>query len=500
MTVCSGDMLQTCLEFLESSEEPTAQCEPIFLGPDVGFVNVMVYNDADGSCEIDMAELENVCQQFLAECLAFLESSEPTTPECEQVFLGQDIGYAHVMEYNDSDGTCQISMTELAAVCQDLLEECVAFLESSEGPQCEDVFLGPEIGYVHIMEYSDADGTCEISMEELAAVCTGDLFQTCLDFLESSESTTPQCDPVFLGPDIGFANVMLYNDVDGSCEISIAELSVVCSQFFDECMAFLESAQPQCEDVFLGPDVGYVHIMVYNDADGTCELSMDELAIVCTGDLYQTCLDFLESSDEPQPQCEDVFLGPELGYVHIMEYNDVDGTCEISMEELAAVCSGAMFETCLDFLASSEQAPQCAPVYLGPKLGFQNLLVYHDADGSCELDIEELAIVCSGDLFQTCVDFLESAEVSECEQVFLGPDIGFADVFTYSDEDATCELSMERLEAVCQGMFDECVAFLEASEVAAPQCEDVFLGPDVGYVHIMVYNDVDGTCELSMDE
>merc|ERR1711871_937947 len=283
MTVCSGDMLQTCLEFLESSEEPTAQCEPIFLGPDVGFVNVMVYNDADGSCEIDMAELENVCQQFLAECLAFLESGEPTTPECEQVFLGQDIGYAHVMEYNDSDGTCQISMTELAAVCQDLLEECVAFLESSEGPQCEDVFLGPEIGYVHIMEYNDADGTCEISMEELAAVCSGDLFQTCLDFLDSS-APQPQCEPIFLGADVGLAYVFVYNDADGTCEIDMHELETVCTVYIETCLDFLESseeAQPQCEDVYLGPDIGWVNIMTYHDADGSCQIELQELQAVC---------------------------------------------------------------------------------------------------------------------------------------------------------------------------------------------------------------------------
>merc|ERR1711871_338787 len=486
MTVCSGDMLQTCLEFLESSEEPTAQCEPIFLGPDVGFVNVMVYNDADGSCEIDMAELENVCQQFLAECLAFLESGEPTTPECEQVFLGQDIGYAHVMEYNDSDGTCQISMTELAAVCQDLLEECVAFLESSEGPQCEDVFLGPEIGYVHIMEYNDVDGTCEVSVEELAAVCTGDLWQTCLDFLESSEATTLQCDPVFLGPDVGFANVMLYNDVDGTCEISIAELSVVCSQFFDECMAFLESAQPQCEDVFLGPDVGYVHIMVYNDADGTCELSMDELAIVCTGDLYQTCLDFLEW-ETPQPQCESVFLGPELGWVNdILVYNDVDGTCELSMEELAAVCSGDMYQTCLDYLDEQPEGPQCEDVFLGPEIGYVHLMEYNDVDGTCEISMEELAAVCSGDLWQTCLDFLDSsAPQPQCEPIFLGADVGLAYVFVYNDADGTCEIDMHELETVCTVYIETCLDFLESSEEAQPQCEDVYLGPDIGWVNIM---------------
>ena len=58
---------------------------------------------------------------------------------------------------------------------------------------------------------------------------------------------------------------------------------------------------------------------MYND-DGTCELSIQELA-VCSGAMFQTCLDFLESSEELPPdtlQCEGVFLGPDLGFVNIM--------------------------------------------------------------------------------------------------------------------------------------------------------------------------------------
>ena len=57
----------------------------------------------------------------------------------------------------------------------------------------------------------------------------------------------------------------------------------------------------------------------------------------------------LESSEPTTPQCESVFLGDQMGFVNIMVYNDADGTCELSMAELAAVCSGAMFQTCLDF-------------------------------------------------------------------------------------------------------------------------------------------------------
>ena len=52
--------------------------------------------------------------------------------------------------------------------------------------ECEQVYLGPELGLRNIMEYHDADGSCSISMAELQALCSGDMFATCLSFLESS--------------------------------------------------------------------------------------------------------------------------------------------------------------------------------------------------------------------------------------------------------------------------------------------------------------------------
>ena len=76
--------------------------------------------------------------------------------------------------------------------------------------------------------------------------------------------------------------------------------------------------------------------MTYNDADGSCELSMSELASVCSGPMFQTCLDFLESS-EPQQECERVFLGTEIGFVNVFQYNDADGSCQINIAELQAV-------------------------------------------------------------------------------------------------------------------------------------------------------------------
>eukprot|EP01046_Picozoa_sp_COSAG06_P064164 COSAG06_NODE_15208_length_1090_cov_0.947528_1_plen_231_part_01 len=231
--------------------------------------------------------------------------------------------------------------------------------------------------------------------------------------------------------------------------------------------------------------------MQYNDQDGTCEISMQELSAVCSGAMFQTCLDFIDSSQEA-PQCEGVFLGPDLGFVNIMQYNDADGTCEIDIMELQAVCSGAMFATCLAFLESSEPTavPQCEQVYLGPDIGFASIMQYSDADGTCTISLAELSTVCESH-YAECIGFLNSSEPPpgeepQCEQVYLGPDIGFANVMAYNDADGSCSVSMAELADVCSAHFAECMAFLESSEPAAePVCEQVYLGPDIGFADVM---------------
>jgi len=499
--VCTGAMFQTCLDFLESSERGP-QCESVYLGPDIGFANVMIYNDADGSCSISMAELASLCNQFVVECLSFLESSEQDAPPaCPPVFLGPDIGFKNVMEYHDSDGSCSLSMLELAAVCKDFYAECISFLESGEEavPQCEQIFLGPDIGFVNIMEYHDDDGSCSLSMAELQSVCSGPLLQSCLDFLQSSEEA-PQCDSVFLGPDIGFANVMSYNDADGSCSLSIVELASICAEFYTECIEFLESSEtgaPLCDPIFLGPDIGYQYIFTFNDANGDCDINLSELSAVCQTH-YEECISFLDGSQQEHgPECEEVFLGPDIGFANILTYHDSDGTCQISMPELASVCAN-FFEECMAFLEASEEKPQCDAVYLGPDMGFVNVMEYHDDDGSCSISMTELGRVCATH-YAECISFLQSGQgAPTCEPIFLGPEIGFANVMEYHDDTQDCQLSISELASICQSFFNECLAFLESSET--PECEKVYLGPEIGFANIMSYHDADGTCKIGMAE
>ena len=124
-----------------------------------------------------------------------------------------------------------------------------------ECPQCPAVFLGPGIGFANIMAYHDTDGDCTVDMNELAALCAI-RFAECMSFLQSSEAPEPEpepepepgCELIYLGPDIGMANVMEYHDSDGSCTLSMAELGVLCSLHFAECMSFLNSPPPAGQD------------------------------------------------------------------------------------------------------------------------------------------------------------------------------------------------------------------------------------------------------------
>ena len=45
----------------EPEPEPVAGCEPVFLGPDMGYVNIMQFHDEDGTCTLSMAELATLC-------------------------------------------------------------------------------------------------------------------------------------------------------------------------------------------------------------------------------------------------------------------------------------------------------------------------------------------------------------------------------------------------------------------------------------------------------
>lgn len=174
--------------------------------------------------------------------------------------------------------------------------------------------------------------------------------------------------------------------VRGSCGVGCTDLSLPCRM--NEVSAACCSPPPPIEEIdncgvngpclnggmcftrLLSP-TGYECDCADGWSGQTCEVAIDictdeendcDIHASCehTGPAEHSCTCKLGyESTAGHPECDPVFLGPDLGFVNILQYNDADGTCELSMMELQAVCSGAMFQTCLDFV-ESEGAPSAS--------------------------------------------------------------------------------------------------------------------------------------------
>ena len=167
-----------------------------------------------------------------------------------------------------------------------------------------------------------------------------------------------------------------------SCSLSLGRTGVDLAPYKALHASCAAMAQP-CEPVYLGPDVGMQHVFVYTEPD-ECELSLERVFAVCTDPrTLATCLSYVASPEpEPEPEpalpeCQQVFLGPQVGFVDVMERGG-DGRCSLSITMLSVVCSGVrhtpaatpackltscggvaqpMFQTCVDFLHSSNAGP-----------------------------------------------------------------------------------------------------------------------------------------------
>jgi hypothetical protein len=88
---------------------------------------------------------------------------------------------------------CPNSACFVAGVCQVHFAACISFIQSAENaqiPTCPQVFLGPNIGMANIMEFHDEDGRCTVSIVELSTVCSAH-YAECLNFLATSQDNTP---------------------------------------------------------------------------------------------------------------------------------------------------------------------------------------------------------------------------------------------------------------------------------------------------------------------
>lgn len=121
-----------------------------------------------------------------------------------------------------------------------------------------------------------------------------------------------------------------------------------------------------CAPVYLGASVGTQRVFKWNAATGACTLQMAAVESFCRDPVsLAECLENIAAAQpepEPEPElqpasgCQQVYLGPDMGFVDVMERN-ADGECTLSITMLSIVCSGPMFETCIDFLHSSGEGP-----------------------------------------------------------------------------------------------------------------------------------------------
>jgi hypothetical protein len=90
---------------------------------------------------------------------------------------------------------CANTFTEFFATCETQLRLSPAFTQYQElnsdcvevlAAGCPPAYLGPDIGYIDLMERGP-DGQCSLSTHSLSIVCSGEMFQTCIDFLHSSD-------------------------------------------------------------------------------------------------------------------------------------------------------------------------------------------------------------------------------------------------------------------------------------------------------------------------
>ena len=258
-TVCAVHYTQ-CLEFLaaanppEPEPEPDDYCAPVYLGPDIGFANIMEYHDNDGSCTISMSELASTCSVFFAQCIAFLQSSETPAPEPEPAVTYFTAAGWVLMPANSSVvATTGSNMALAALIAQPGSNEEVEFVYFLRDGLAQ--ALGIPIDMVSVTEINGTSGNGRVHVRfeltaastEAAAIAllqdlinqstnpTSALMQGSLtNAIEQVVATVNElqlhtCPPVFLGPNIGFVNVMEYHDNDGSCTLSMSELASVCS-------------------------------------------------------------------------------------------------------------------------------------------------------------------------------------------------------------------------------------------------------------------------------
>jgi hypothetical protein len=554
-------------------------CEPLYLGAEIGYQNVFKWHDTNQDCQLDMAELTSVCAEFYQECLAFLYGTVQAPvleQQCEPVYMGEDVGFMDIYSYYDANGDCTMDTAEITAMCAEMEEMCLSFIGITRDREaCEPIYLGEDIGWVDVFDYYDT-GDCILQADELAAMCA-DMEDMCRSFISGSDSA---CAPLYLGDGVGWVDVFM-NYTSSQCQLSMEELLAMCetNDASAQCLAFgnyIQNERTTCEPVYLGDGIGFADVFIWDEEASTCELDMGDLARTCI-DYPLQCTTFLEAS-----QCQPVWLGFDSttgeervpgGYGNVFEWDPDTGSCRLDTQEIAALC-GADAEQCIDLITvagcppgwydhdqdmstgcmpcspgqfSPARASQCtdcragwadtdsnpatpcqrcadgfdsvagsvectsavifcpASVYLGPNIGYEDVRVWRDDSCAVDSTLFDAACgpACNGEgctesaTRQECIAFLTN-EGSECQPLYLGEHIGWAIVNRYDAVSAQCSIDTQTLAEVCDEYPAECATYLSVGSRDTLACDPVYVGPNTGWANVFS-PDAQGDCFADQD-
>ena len=304
------------------------------------------YQGSFDECRSDLLEIgaddSDLLQltRFYESCLARFP---PPVPDCEATLLGT-LGFQVINALSVEDNACHLDLGLLVSVCGSQLQECVSALRSQAVQQnvdmsqqiagCPNVFLGPDIGFAAVTTLQPS-GTCQPVFDSLVQACANYEAQ-CITFLDLEESIGRPTELPPQGPiatvrgwcllsaprdvlDVGSGVELIFvsllrNDLAVSAGVSMNAVSVV---------AIEEAVANE-----VGETV-HVHVSVELTVGGDAEAAstlLQELIDQSTDPASQLLQGTITSSVEHIGEergtaslCEAVFLGPDIGFVNIME-------------------------------------------------------------------------------------------------------------------------------------------------------------------------------------
>ena len=402
--------------------------------------------------EASMQDLLNL-QAFYARCKETpVEAASRPQDECAATDLGA-VGSARVSIPDDS-GQCSLSMSLFEEACGTQLSSCIDALQL----QAELSHPAPtgELECTNDPSWTDANGngcehwsgqgeagvTLSCSMTVLVAALGTDLSgvavtsaccDSCPDQCVRSEEDNPNCHrgwdgcaPVFLGPDIGWSSSVF--DPHRECRENITRVEETCGQHWHQCIVFLDVLHEH--PIQTGRD------QLRWSADGTLVLSS-------------------------RPEVG--LLGSEEQAIFVqMLRRDISYALDISEDYVSVV---------------NIELPDPYPREEPPGGNQWWFVTYELTNFVSEVgvlrqikNIESQAInpdsrLLQGDATSNVIAAGEVAlevELHPCSAVFLGPDVGYVEIFKPrpTGRPGDCALDMDELLRVCADFYTECLQYL----------------------------------------